>query len=196
MGLRMYCTFISNHGSQPNKEVLEQLEFTTLSPSGCFDFYEANKQYEQVFIGSHNNCKVICNGDFAEEAFRKNFHNNPLTKLVNCEVGVIQWDETCDVFGFCLFEDAILKRAVLSTDGVMDSIFGTPIEEELSFHESEHYLEDMQVEKEDIIKYEGEEAWQTFVNAESIHFATDQLVKRFLGVPFTALEGFEVEKYR
>jgi len=68
MGFRLTPIFITNQASVSNEELLEAVGLTGLIKGKVVDFYDTNKDWDTVFIGSKGDCKILYDGDLCYEA--------------------------------------------------------------------------------------------------------------------------------
>jgi hypothetical protein len=190
MGFRLTPIFIKSEKAKSDEELLKIVGMSNLEKGKAIDFYETNKQYESVFIGDKENCKILCNGELAYKAFED---ENPFLNLENTEIASIIWNETSDVFGFCLIKNGKTIRKMLVSDGEFDHDFGEPIPEELEIKDDEIFMPE---EKEEIIEDEGEQVYTDMVKAEKVCRVADILAKRYIGAGVVGIqERIELNEY-
>ena len=181
---------MKSENPKSDKELLEIVGLSNLKKGKAVDFYETNKQYKSVFIGEKENCKILCNGELAYKAFED---ENPFLNLENTEIGSIIWNETSDVFGYCLIKNGKTIRKILVSDGEFDYDFGEPIPEELEIKDDEIFMPE---EKEEIIEDEGEEVFSKMVKAEKVSRVANILAKRYIGAGIVGIQGrIELNEY-
>ena len=147
------------------------------------DFYGKNKQWDSIFVGTKNNCKIICNGNLSHIAFEK---DNPFLSLRNCEIASIVWNETAGVFRFCLIKDGQIIRSMSAIDDEeIEEGFGTPLKEETEIKE-DNLFDSKEVEE--IIENEGIEYFKNLVKYEKICIAANNLAKRYIGVGLVEIQ--------
>ena len=191
MGFRLTPIFISNQGKNSDIEVLSKLGLSNLEKGKSVNFYDTNKQWDEIFIGTKGDCKIICNGELASEAFGD---KNPFLNFNDAEVAVIIWNETSDVYGFNLIQNGKVVRSIMTSDGEIKIDFGNPIPEELEIKEDELFdAEDI----EEIMEYEDEEGFKAVVKAEKICRATANLAKRYIRSEIVSIsERIELYEYK
>ncbi len=190
MGFRLTPIFIKSENPKSDKQLLEIIGLSNLEKGKVVDFYNTSKQYESVFIGNKGNCKILCNGDLAYKAFED---ENPFLNMENTEIASIIWNETSQVFGFCLIKNGITIRKMLVNDGEFELDFGEPIPEELKINNDEVFMPE---EKEEIIKKEGEDVFNEMVKAEKVCRVANILAERYIGSGVVQIkERIELNQY-
>ena len=190
MGFRLTPIFIRSEESKSDKEILKMVGLSNLEKGKVVDFYETNKQWENVFIGTKGNCKILCNGGLANKAFED---ENPFLNFENIEIASIIWNETSNVFGFSLIRNGKTIRKILVSDGEFECDYGEPIQEELEINDDEIFMPE---EKEEIIEGEGEEAFNEMVKAEKVCRVADILAKKYIGAGVVGIqERIELNEY-
>jgi hypothetical protein len=190
MGFRLNPIFITNQGSVSNEDLLDKVGLTGLIKGEAVDFYDTNKQWDTVFMGSKGDCKILCDGDLCLGAFED---ESALLKLKDCEIAAIIWNETVDNFGFCLIKNGKVERKAMVSDGDLEHDYGQPIQEELEISDDELFEPD---EMEEIIEMEGKDGFERMIKSEKICRATNNIVKRYLGVGLVEIqERIELNQY-
>ena len=175
MGFVLAPIFIKSENSISDEAILNKVGLDRLTKGEPINFYATNKKWEQVFIGTKGNCKIICNGGLASKAFEK---ENPFVGFENSEIAVIIWNSTSDYYGFCLFKNGKVIRKVVTCDGEFEHDYGNPIAEELAIKEDEIFMLE---EMEEMIENEGKEGFEKMVKAEKVCIVADMLANRYLG---------------
>ena len=137
MGFRLTPIFIKSEIPKSDKEILDTFGLSNLKKGKMVDFYDTNKQWENVFIGTKENCKILCNGELANKAFED---ENLFLNLENTEITSIIWNETSDEFGFSLIKDGKIIRKIMVSDGEFKYDYGNPIPEESEIKDDETYV--------------------------------------------------------
>ncbi len=190
MGFRLNPIFITNQGSVSNEDLLDKVGLTGLIKGEAVDFYDTNKQWDTVFMGSKGDCKILCDGDLCLEAFED---DSALLKLKDCEIAAIIWNETVDNFGFCLIKNGKVERKAMVNDGDVEHDYGQPIQEELEISDDEMFEPD---EMEEIIEMEGKDGLERMIKSKKICRAANNIVKRYLGVGLVEIqERIELNEY-
>ncbi|UZR95976.1 hypothetical protein [Chondrinema litorale] len=190
MGFRLIPIFIKSKALKSDEEILKMVGLPNLEKGKTFDFYDTNKQWDSVFIGTKDICKILCNGELASKAFKD---ENPFLNFEDTEIASIIWDETSSVYGFSLIKNGKTIRKVLVSDGEFEYDYGEPIPEELEINEDEIFIPE---EKEEIIEGEGEEAFQEMMKAEKVCRVADTLAKRYIGAGVVGIqERIELNEY-
>lgn len=190
MGFRLSPIFIKSEKVKSDEELLKNFELTNLKRGMEVDFYQTSKQSEKIFIGTKNNCKIVCNGKLANEAFKD---ENRFLSLENSEIASIIWNETSDVFGFSLINNGRIVRKVMVCDGEFQCDYGSPISEELEIKEDEIFRLE---EKEEIVEEEGEDVFKEMVKAEKVCRVANILAKRYIGAGIVEIkERIELNEY-
>lgn len=191
MGFVLNPIFITNHGSVSNEELLDQLGLSGLTKGESVDFYDTNKDWDTVFMGSKGDCKILCNGALCFGAFQD---DSALLRLKDCEIAAIVWNETVDYFGFCLIKNGKVERMAMTGDGNLEHDYGQPIREELEISDDELFEPE---EREEIIEMEGPEGLERMIASEKICRAANSIVKRYLGAGLIEIqESIELWRYR
>jgi len=190
MGFRLTPIFIKSEIPKSDKEILDTFGLSNLKKGKMVDFYDTNKQWENVFIGTKENCKILCNGELANKAFED---ENLFLNLENTEITSIIWNETSDEFGFSLIKDGKIIRKIMVSDGEFKYDYGNPIPEESEIKDDEIFEPE---EKEEIIEGEGEEVFKEMVKAEKVCRVANILAKRYIGVGIVEIqERIELAEY-
>lgn len=191
MGFRLNAIFITNQGSTSNEEILIKLGLTNLNKGNSVDFFGTNKKWYSTFIGTYGDCKIICNGKLASEAFDI---KNPFLNFKESEIASIIWNETADLYGFSLIKNGKIIRKIMTVQEDTMTGFGLPIEEELVLKEEELLSKE---DVEEIIETEGEEMLKKIIESERIAQAADNLVQRYLGTSLSNInQEIELLEYK
>jgi len=180
MGLKLNAIFITGQALISDQEILNKVGFSNLEKiEKSVDFYKTNKQRDSIFIGSVGNCKLICNGELADRAWLMDKEKNPLLSFKEKEIAVIKLDDSAGIDGFCLINNGEIVRSIIVVAGEKSNGgFGKPIQEELDINIDELFTLE---EKEEIIEFEGENAFERILEAAKISKAANNLAKRYLG---------------
>lgn len=195
MGFRLNAIFITGQALVSNEEILNKIGYSDFQKiDGTVDFYGTNKQRDSFFIGSVGSCKLICNGKLADQLIFEENEKNPLLNFKESEIAAIIWDETSGIYGFCLIQNGEIVRNVISLDGEKpDEGIGNPVQEELEINGEELFSLE---EREEIIKYEGEEGLRHGIENSIICEATNNLAKRYIGYKLMEInKRIELTKY-
>ncbi len=175
MGLNLNPIFITNVGTLSNEVLLRKIGITNLKKGKAVNFYDTNNQWDSLFIGNKDNCKIICEGGMARQAFNE---NNPFLDFKENEIAAIIWNEVSDMFGFSLIKNGVIARNLLFSAGELRYNYGKPIPEELAININELFEVN---ERKAIIQAQGQNAFDTMLIAEIVCTATNELAKRYLG---------------
>lgn len=175
MGFALHPIFITNQASVSNEELLDRLGFTELVKWRAVDFYDTSKTWNTVFVGSKDDCKIICSDVLCEQAFEE---DGPLMWFEESEITAIYWNETVDMYGFCLIKNGNVVRKALAIGREITHDKGQPVPEELEILDTDLFEPD---EMEEIIKREGKERLEEMIKAGKICRATARIVARYLG---------------
>jgi hypothetical protein len=190
MGFRLTPIFITNQASVSNEELLEAVGLTGLIKGKVVDFYDTNKDWDTVFIGSKGDCKILCVGDLCYEAF---VGESRLLRLKDCEIAAIIWNETADNYGFCLIKNGKIERKVMVSGDEFSHDYGQPIQEEIDLANDSLFEPE---EIEEILEREGQEGLERRIKSEIICRATNRIVKRYLGANLVEIqESIELYEY-
>ena len=190
MGFRLNPIFITNQASTSDEELLTKVGLKNLKKGKAVDFYDTNKKWDTVFVGSKGACKILCNGNISFGSFGA---DSTLLLFNDCEVAAIIWNETVDSYGFCLIKNGEIIRKIMVIDGDIEHDYGQPIEEESSIKDDELFGPD---KMEKIIEMVGEEGFERMAKSERICRATNSIVKRYLGVGLVEIkERIELNEY-
>lgn len=74
MGFVLNPIFITNHASTSNEKLLNEVGLTGLIRGEAVDFYDTNKEWDTLFMGSKGDCKILCDGDLCLGAFEDENH--------------------------------------------------------------------------------------------------------------------------
>jgi len=190
MGFRLTPIFIRCQEPISEEEILNKVGLPNLEKGISVHFYDTNKQWESVYVGTKGNCIILCNGELASKAFE---NNNPFLTLKSAEIASIIWNETSDAFGFSVIRNGEIIRKVLVIDGEFEWDYGSPILEESLINDNEVFMAE---EKEEIIEEDGEDAYNEMVRAEKVCRVVDILAKRYIGTGLLGIrEGIELNLY-
>jgi len=183
MSYRLNAVFIRGNNSTDNAELLNKLGISTrLLPKNQVDFFETNNRWDKLFVGSFENCNIICHGKTTNRAFEE---DNFAEALPAAEIAAIIWDESSETFGFALFQKGKTVRKVLISEGSFEFDIGFSIDEESKLKDTELLDAD---EMLDIIDAEGKEALQQILKSERTIHSTNRLVKRYLKAELVSIE--------
>lgn len=175
MGLNLNPIFITNQAFISDEVLLDKMKITNLKKGKAVNFYDTNNQWDTLFIGNKDNCKILCEGGMARQAFNE---NNPFLEFKESEVAAIIWNEVSDMFGFSLMKNGVITRRLLFSAGELRYNDGKPLPEELAIKIDEIFGAK---EKQAIIQAQGQNAFDTMLIAEIVCTATNDLAKRYLG---------------
>ncbi|MBN8681231.1 MAG: hypothetical protein J0L99_01195 [Chitinophagales bacterium] len=175
MSFILNSIFITNQAAASSEKLLDTLGLTGLVSGATVNFYDTNKQWDSVFIGSKGDCKILCNGNLSLGAFED---DNPLLRLKDCEIAAVIWNETVGNFGFCLIKNGKIERKTMVIDGDIEHDYGQAIKEELEISDDELFEPD---EMEEILEMEGRKGLERMIKSEKICRTTNNIVKRYLG---------------
>lgn len=190
MGFRLNPIFITNQSAVSNEELLDKVGLTNLMKGKTVGFYDTNKEWDTVFLGTKGDCKILVDGDLCSGAFEE---DSPLLGLLNCEIAAIIWNDTTGNYGFCLMRDGKVVRKVMVSDNEIEYDFGQPIQEEIEIIDDELFVFE---EMEEILESIGQEGLEKIAKSERICRATNNIVRRYLGAGLVEIhEEIELNEF-